>query len=192
MFTDAAPNLAMNGMPLPPLAPYLSMDPSELASALQDDDTYEPFDERKRQRLVDLAAEEEDLLRDIAALKQRVPREVAARFAEAAKAALREDEEMLARKIGDEAALARVQILGGGGGGGNSNNAKGRRKNVAGVTGLPTLGVADETMDGREDEVRREFADAVVRLSRLKSDMAGVVARMERAKAAGDYVVSRT
>ena len=71
-FALAAPNLSINGLPVEPALLEKSQNNNK-----EDDDepaeVEEPFDTRKRQRVEDLSREEEDLLRDIALLKRKVP-----------------------------------------------------------------------------------------------------------------------
>ena len=152
-FTLAAPNLTINGLDVDPEA-YLS---SEHTS----NPVYEPFDERRHQRVLDLAREEEDLLAEIAALKRNVPPRVAASFSDSVREGARADEAAVEERTAgicavDEEAVAR---------------------------GLDVAGV------GSEGEER--WADAVGGLGKLKREMAAVVAKMERARVAGEYVVTQ-
>ncbi|KAH8880370.1 hypothetical protein GQ53DRAFT_543469 [Thozetella sp. PMI_491] len=158
-FTLAAPNLAINGMPVDP-APFLSGD----VEAMTPEEHFEAFDGRKRQRVEELAREEEDLLREIAALKRRVPKNTADAYAESTRAGVAADAEAadVARDRVRDAASQRAML-----------GKDGRQ------VGLP-----------RQAEVERAFADAVATLERLKRDMPATVAKMERARVAGEYVVT--
>ncbi|KAI1478923.1 hypothetical protein F4774DRAFT_383515 [Daldinia eschscholtzii] len=160
-FTLAGPNLSINGMPVD-TAHYLSGDPSD---PQQPEEVFEPFDARKRARVEELTREEEDLLRDIAALKKSVPHAAAASWAEAARRSVADDEQALATV--NERALA-----------------------AAGGSGEPLLG--GDLMKGlpRQDDIESGYEDAVKGLGRLKREMPSVVARMERARGAGEYVVT--
>ncbi|KAK0625252.1 hypothetical protein B0T17DRAFT_639796 [Bombardia bombarda] len=169
-FTLAAPNLSINGLPVDParfLQPSSSSSSSSSSSDpsyLTPEEHYEPFDARKRYRIEELAREEEDLLRSIAALKRRVPGKVANTWASNTKAGVAADEAAL------EAARARMA----------ADGAAAVRKTLEGV------GAAGE----RQAEVERGFGRAVEALGRLKRDMPSTVARMERARVAGGYVVT--
>lgn len=130
---------------------------------------YEPFDARKRARVEDLTREEEDLLRDIAHLKRGVPSSVAAAWAEAARRGVREDEEALAAVNTDGVVVVGKEEEGGGGGEGGALKV--------------------ERLE-RQDDVVRGYESAVRGLGRLKREMPAVVARMQRARDAGQYVVT--
>ncbi|KAI2775255.1 hypothetical protein F4815DRAFT_396336 [Daldinia loculata] len=156
-FTLAGPNLSINGMPVD-AAHYLSGSSSD---PQQPEEVYEPFDARKRARLEELTREEEDLLRDIAALKKSVPHAAAASWAEAARRSVADDEQALAaaneRAVADGGELLLGDLS----------------------KGLP-----------RQDDVESGYEDAIKGLGRLKREMPSVVARMERARGAGEYVVT--
>ncbi|GAO14961.1 uncharacterized protein UV8b_05135 [Ustilaginoidea virens] len=122
---------------------------------------YEPFDGRKRQRVADLVAREEKLLEEVAALKRSVPAAAAAQQARLVGEGVARDEEQAERR---KALLAR---------------------RAAGA-GAAALSVA--ALD-RQAAVEGAFAAAVDALQRLKRDMPAVVARMERARVAAEYVV---
>ncbi|UNI17821.1 hypothetical protein JDV02_004139 [Purpureocillium takamizusanense] len=132
------------------------------ASAAQDhDDTaYEPFDTRKRQRIADRTAEEERLLEEVAALKRSVPAAAAAQQAARVREGLDRDEELLHHRIASSTAAAAAEHG-------------------------PRIGVLP-----RQDAVEAAFGGAVDALGRLKRDMPAVVAKMERARVAGKYVVT--
>jgi len=136
-------------------------------------EAYEPFDARARQRVEDLSREEEDLLRDLAALKRKVPGGVARQYAEAAAAALRDDEERLAEAVVAAAAAGEAQ-------GGDAAGGKGKGKGKEGAL---------EELE-RQGDVEDAFARAVETLARLKGGMPATVAKMERARVAGEYVVA--
>lgn len=127
----------------------------------QPEEVYEPFDARKRARLEELTREEEDLLRDIAALKKSVPHAAAASWAEAARRSVADDEQALAaaneRAVADGGELLLGDLS----------------------KGLP-----------RQDDAESGYEDAIKGLGRLKREMPSVVARMERARGAGEYVVT--
>lgn len=129
---------------------------------------YEPFDARKRARVEELTREEEDLLRDIAQLKKTVPQAAAAAWAESARRSVADDERALA------AANDRSVSAAAAGDGGNTQKL---------------LGDVGKQLD-RQDEVEESYGDAVRGLDRLKRETPAVVARMERAKSAGEYVVT--
>ncbi|KAL7805791.1 hypothetical protein V8C44DRAFT_351941 [Trichoderma aethiopicum] len=159
-FSLAAPNLTINGLPVPPTAIVAA------AAAMPPDTVYEPFDTRKRRQVADLITQEEKLLEDVAALKRSVPAKVAAEHAERVRAAMRQDEEDLRQRVARDAAAA-AEASGGGGL----------------LPGVATL--------QRQEGVEDGFRSAVQGLGRLKRDMPAVVAKMERARVAGEYVVTR-
>jgi len=172
-FTHASPNLTINGLPVAP----------------------EPFDARKRQRVQDLAREEEALLSRIAALKRRVPGAAAARHAEAFRAALRADEEALeaarqravAEVAGPTAAVTPQED----GGDGDEVGAGGKTKKVAALPGKKRRVMIDVAPLERQEKMEEAYAGAVKTLGRLKREMPATVAKMERARAAGEYVVTQ-
>jgi kinetochor protein Mis14/NSL1 len=160
-FTLAAPNLSINGLPVDP-AHFIGSSSSP-ASATAPLVQYEPFDARKRYKMEDLAREEEDLLRSIAALKRRIPAATAAAYASASRNGMAADEAAL------EAARARVETEG----------AISGRKAVEGVWALD-----------RQEELEEEFAATVDTLGRLKREMPATLAKMERARVAAGYVAT--
>ncbi|KAI1291316.1 hypothetical protein F5Y03DRAFT_42402 [Xylaria venustula] len=172
-FSLAAPNLTINGLPID-ASQFLSSSSSAAAAPslapAEPEEVFEPFDARKRARVEALTAEEEDLLRDIAHLKKSVPGTVAGTWAEASRKGIREDEEAL-EKVN---ALATSQ----------SN------KSASDVSGERTAGTLAISPLERQDDVETSFGDAVRGLGRLKKEMPAVVARMERARKAGQYVVT--
>lgn len=127
---------------------------------------YAPFDARKRARVEELTREEEDLLRDIAKLKKSTPAHAAAAWAQALQTGIRADEE----------ALERAKQTGGEGGAPEGPD--------------PPIGGLAVQEHERQAELERRYADAVAGLERLKKDMPSVVARLERARGAGGYVVT--
>ncbi|TFB07690.1 Kinetochore protein mis14 [Trichoderma ghanense] len=159
-FSLAAPNLTINGLPVPPAAIVAA------AAAMPPDTVYEPFDTRKRRQVADLITQEEKLLEDVAALKRSVPAKVAAEHAERVRAAMRQDEDDLRERVARDAAAAEASAAAGG--------------LLPGVTRLQ-----------RQEGVEDGFKSAVQGLGRLKRDMPAVVAKMERARVAGEYVVTR-
>ena len=167
-FSLAAPNVAINGLPVE-ISSFLptvqGADASTTTTAAEQ--AYEPFDTRKRQRVEDLTREEEDLLREIAALKRSVPGAAAQRLADASRSGIKADEEALAAMRGAAAALG-PEILSAEGG----------------------AGVAAPALE-RQADVERAFREAVEGLGRLKKEMPATVARMERARVAGEYVLTQ-
>ncbi|KAM0324775.1 hypothetical protein ACHAQA_007739 [Verticillium albo-atrum] len=154
-FTHAAPNLSLNGLPAEPkvfLAPDAAAQ-QKLAPRLE----YEPWDARLRQRVEDLARQEEELLNEIAALKKTVPSHVAGEQARRLKEAVERDGEALAE-----------------------------RKRLAGLEGAEIeIGMLE-----RQDGVEGAHQGAVEGLGRVKREMPSTVAKMERARVAGEYVVT--
>ncbi|KAJ6784795.1 hypothetical protein PWT90_08265 [Aphanocladium album] len=169
-FTLAAPNLSINGMPVnptdfvkPPAASSSSSSRSGRKSSIPpipDDTAYEPFDADKRQQVADLVSQEEALLEQVAAMKRAVPADVAAAVAAQLEGAAQRDEVQMQR-----AKELRARRRGGG---------------EAGMEVLPPL--------ARQDGVEESFRLAVGTLEALKNDMPSVVAKMERARVAGEYV----
>ncbi|ROV95533.1 hypothetical protein VSDG_05380 [Cytospora chrysosperma] len=168
---------------------------------------YEPFDGRKRLRVEELAREEEDLMREVAALKRRVPAAAAAAYADGFREGVRADEEALAR------ARAVATSLVGGDGDGNGDGDGDNNTDTNGAEGEGP-GAGDGGADGagggrggrkrrkkttlldgtgpleRQADVERGYGGLVETLSRLKRDMPATVAKMERARVAGEYVVT--
>ncbi|KAJ1325804.1 kinetochor protein Mis14/NSL1 [Microdochium nivale] len=168
-FTLAGPNLSINGLDIDPAQiPHLQESSSSSSgNPLQPEEVFEPFDARKRQRVEDLSREEEDLLRDIAHLKKSVPRVAASSWVEAARSGTKADEEAL------EAANQRAREA-----------ADNRDDLTEGKGGLRV------DLLERQADVEAAYDQAVQGLIRLKRDMPAVVARMERARGAGEYVIS--
>ncbi|KAM7204613.1 putative kinetochore protein [Rhypophila sp. PSN 637] len=198
-FTYAAPNISINGLPVDPTR-FLSSSNSKNSSSLnsaqivEPEEQYEPFDARKRQRVEELAREEEDLLRSIASLKQRVPVLTAQNWAKATKEAIVEDEKLLEvardKVLGDlvgpsqEQQESEMQIDGADAEGQTGEGSSGKRKNKKRIL-LEDIGPLE-----RQDSVEEEYRGAVDILGRLKRDMPATVAKMERARVAGGYVVT--
>ncbi|KAF7534165.1 hypothetical protein G7054_g6483 [Neopestalotiopsis clavispora] len=179
-FTLSAPNLSINGMGIDDISPDLAIlapdyDPTSKGPA-EPEIVYTPFDPRLRARVEDLTREEEDLLRDIAALKKSVPAATAAAHAEAFKTGLKQDEEAL------EAAKTKNATTAGGDDSDGADAAE-REKAVGGG------GLNLDKLE-RQEDVELAYGRAVQGLAKLKREMPAVVARMERARAAGSYVVT--
>jgi kinetochor protein Mis14/NSL1 len=155
-FSLAAPNITINGLPVD-IKSYLS---SQDRAQSTTEEVYESFDGRKRQRVEDLTREEEDLLREIAALKWTIPTAAAQKLDESFKDGVMADEAAL------DAKRTAIQARGGG--------------DV--VLEVPVL--------ERQEDVEKAFRDAVDGLARLKKEMPATVARMERARVAGEYVLT--
>ncbi|KAJ9143229.1 hypothetical protein NKR19_g6931 [Coniochaeta hoffmannii] len=167
-FTLAAPNLTVNGLPVDDPRPYLSGD-GGIGEKNQPEEQHEPFDGRKRDRVQALVAEEEALLSQIAALKRRVPQAAAAGWPERVRAGLEGDEAELAKRKEEVARAVR----------GEGRGVLGDDGDDGGVRPLE-----------RQGDVERAFAVSVGKLGRLKGDMPAAVAKMERARVAGEYVVT--
>ena len=184
-FTLAAPNLSINGLPIDNVSAYVDsvqgnggkdkLGAGQRAAAEEEENVvYEPFDGRKREKVEELTREEEDLLREIAALKRTVPATAAAVYAENFKLSVQNDEEALA--------LRKYNLLGGRTGeGGNEDGGT-----APGHDG--TLGKI--ALLERQASVEENFEKAVQGLSRLKKEMSATAAKMERARSAGEYVVT--
>ena len=106
-------------------------------------------------------------MREIARLKRGVPASCAASWADAARRQVRDDED----------ALAAV------------NESVSRSTGDADGDASVGAGVDLDPLD-RQADVETSYAAAVDGLRRLRRDMPAVVARMERARAAGEYVVT--
>ncbi len=162
-FALASPNLTINGLPVDPQAFWEGDGGKEGTKNPKDpkdtNEDVEPFDARRRQRVEELARDEEDLLRDIALLKRRVPA-----------AAVRAREQALARALAEDAAAAAAA----------DERAAAAMANDEAAEGKPLAVDID-------DATRTAFAQAVGGLGRLKQAMPATVARMERARVAGTY-----
>ncbi|KAK4664962.1 uncharacterized protein QC763_509230 [Podospora pseudopauciseta] len=164
LFTLSLPSLSINGSLSAPPSPktLFSSDPQDHHNPQTDH--YEPFDPRKRDRIESLVSQEEDLLRSIAQLKRRVPAATASAYMTATNSQIATDEEMLS------AVLQRAREEG----------------SESGKKALEGMGELD-----RQEVVEGTYTKAVETLGRLKRDMPAVVAKMERARVAGGYVVGK-
>lgn len=199
-FTLAAPNLSINGFDLDAKTfPAVYLDTPSPSSTrnlrkrrgdnAQPDEIvqYEAFDARKRARVEELAREEEDLMREIAALKRRVPAATAKGFAEGFWEGVRADEEALGRAR--DGAIAAVA------GGGREvegqeekegeEEGEDARKSSKPKPVLDSIGPLE-----RQARVEAGYGAVVDTLGRLKREMPATVAKMERARVAGEYVVT--
>ncbi|KAI3401130.1 hypothetical protein diail_276 [Diaporthe ilicicola] len=201
-FTLAAPNLSINGFELDAKtfpAVYLATPAASPPSGGRnlrrrqqqqqqepvEEVQYEAFDGRKRARVEELAREEEDLMREIAALKRRVPAAAAAGFADGFWEGVRADEAALARAreevvgaLGDDA--GQEEEVGEGEEGGVKKRDSKKTKPV-----LDDIGPLE-----RQAGVEAGYEGIVGTLGRLKREMPATVAKMERARVAGEYVVT--
>ncbi|KAK4642479.1 hypothetical protein QC761_509230 [Podospora bellae-mahoneyi] len=164
LFTLSLPSLSINGSLSAPPSPktLFSSDPQDHHNPQTDH--YEPFDPRKRDRIESLVSQEEDLLRSIAQLKRRVPAATASAYMTATNAQIATDEEMISAVL----QRAREEGL------------------ESGKKALEGMGELD-----RQEVVEGTYIKAVETLGRLKRDMPAVVAKMERARVAGGYVVGK-
>ncbi|KAI0399958.1 hypothetical protein F4802DRAFT_602475 [Xylaria palmicola] len=170
-FTLASPNLTINGLPVDAshfLSSPSSSSPNNPNHPQAPDEVFEAFDARKRARVEALTADEEDLLRDIARLKKTVPLSASAAWAEGFRAGVRADEEALTSQLTTTADAD--------GGAGTKTTRGGDALTIAPLD--------------RQPAVEAAFAAAVAGLGRLKTEMPALVARMERARRAGEYVVT--
>ncbi|KAI9147698.1 Kinetochore protein mis14 [Paramyrothecium foliicola] len=122
---------------------------------------YEPFDTRKRRRVADLVTQEEKLLEEVAALKRSVPARAAAEQAERMTAGLKRDNDAVEERV-----------------------ARAGREAEASVASMALSPLE------RQAVVEEDFRRTVEGLGRLKRDMPAVVAKMERAKVAGEYAIT--
>lgn len=181
-FALAAPNLTVNGLPVEDPSAFLGGDGDGNGERKGEDEKrdapeelHEPFDGRKRERVLALAGQEEDLLREIAALKRKVPGAAAAGWAERVRAGIEADERLLEERRGEVARSVGEED-------GRRDGEESRGKKGKGWLG--DVGPLE-----RQEDVERAFGTAVSTLGRLKADMPATVARMERARVAGEYVV---
>lgn len=130
------------------------------ATAPNPDPVYEPFDTRKRQRVTELITQEERLLEDVAALKRSVPARAAAEHAERWRDGLQRDADTVEERVESAREAAETQAK------------------------------LDVGPLERQDGVEERWTGAVEGLARLKRDMPAVVAKMERARVAGEYVLT--
>ncbi|KAM3498425.1 hypothetical protein MY10362_008251 [Beauveria mimosiformis] len=164
-FTLAVPNLSINGLPANPadfFKPSRSGSRKSSIPPMPSEEasiSYEPFDAEKRARVAALVSQEEALLEQVAAMKRAVPAGIAAKVAAQLDDAAAQDDAHLQGAL-DAAATGR---------GVDRGDAL-----------LPPL--------ERQEGVEERFRGAVGALGRLKRDMPSVVAKMERARVAGEYV----
>ncbi|KAM3504640.1 hypothetical protein MY11210_008275 [Beauveria gryllotalpidicola] len=173
-FTLAAPNLSINGLPVNPADFFKpsrsgssrksSIPPPPMPSSEEASISYEPFDAAKRARVAALVSQEEALLEQVAAMKRAVPAGVAA---------------TVAVQLDDAAARDDAQLQG-------ALDAAATGRGVDGGDALP-LPLLLPPLE-RQEGVEERFRGAVGALGRLKRDMPSVVAKMERARVAGEYV----
>lgn len=142
---------------------------------------YEAFDARKRARVEELAREEEDLMREIAALKRRVPAATAKTFTEGFWEGVRADEEALGRAREAAAAAAAAEEEGEE----EEDEAEGGGKGSKSKAVLGGIGPLE-----RQADVEAGYGGVVEALGRMKREMPATVAKMERARVAGEYVVT--
>ncbi|KAK8111121.1 kinetochore protein mis14 [Apiospora kogelbergensis] len=184
-FELAAPNLAINGMPVDPSQLSSTATYSASGNPLEPEVVYAPFDARKRARVEELTREEEDLLRDIAHLKKTVPGAAATAWVTGVQAGIKADEEALeALKAADEQAQASASAAAAGDEPQQQKKRKRKQRDGAEEVGLRVEGLE------RQAEVERRYGEAVAGLERLKKEMPSIVAKMERARGAGGYVVT--
>lgn len=149
---------------------------------------YEAFDARRRARVEELAREEEDLMREIAALKRRVPAAAAKGFAEGFWEGVAADEEALGR--------AREVAAAEGSRAGQEEGGDGQEEEEEKEEGVEKSSKAAKAMlDGigpleRQAGVEAGYGGVVEALGRMKREMPATVAKMERARVAGEYVVT--
>lgn len=140
--------------------PIASADSFLNTSSPNPDPVYEPFDTRKRRRVADLITQEERLLEEVAALKRSVPARAATAHADRWRESLQHDAGEVESRVG----LARERA------------GEEARMDVAALE--------------RQEGVEERWRGAVEGLAGLKRDMPAVVARMERARVAGEYVLT--
>lgn len=211
-FTLSAPNLCINGFDLDPKtfpAVYLSDPSSSNKSSKKQTRSskrtrqqqqpepnvqYEPYDARKRARVEELARQEEDLMREIAALKRKMPGAAAQGYNQTFWEGVQKDEVALA--AAREKALQQFGVAGreaeddpaagpgagedGDGEGDGSSHKRNKTVLLNGVSG---------PLD-RQAQVQETYAGVVDTLGRLKREMPATVAKMERARVAGEYVIT--
>ncbi|OIW26541.1 hypothetical protein CONLIGDRAFT_646700 [Coniochaeta ligniaria NRRL 30616] len=183
-FTLAAPNLTINGLPVDDPRPFLSGNGEGRKD--EPEERHEPFDGRKREKVEELSRREEELLADIAGLKRRVPGAAAAGWAERVRGGIAEDEKVLLQRREEV-----VRLVGEGGWNDDESRGRGRKSVAPGEEEKRRKGVLGDvkTLE-RQEDVERAFGGAVEMLGRLKGDMPATVAKMERARVAGEYVVT--
>jgi kinetochor protein Mis14/NSL1 len=120
--------------------------------------------------VAELITQEEKLLEEVASLKRSVPAKAAAAYTDMLREGLKQDEEAVA-EMRKKAESAAVVVSGGG--------EQSSAMLLQGVTPLE-----------RQGNVEKEFTGAVEVLAKLKTDMSAMLAKMERARVAGEYVVA--
>ncbi|KAK8012795.1 hypothetical protein PG991_010170 [Apiospora marii] len=189
-FELAAPNLSINGMPVDPTQLSANATYSASGNPAEPEVVYTPFDARKRARVEELTREEEDLLRDIAHLKKTVPGAAAAAWVTGVQAGIKADEEALeALKSADEQAQATAAADATGDETQQQQQQHQKKRKRKQKDGAEEVGLRVEGLE-RQAEVERQYAEAVAGLERLKKEMPSIVAKMERARGAGGYVVT--
>lgn len=193
-FELAAPNLSINGMPVDPSQLSSDSTYSSSGNPAEPEVVYTPFDARKRARVEELTREEEDLLRDIAHLKKTVPGAAATAWVTGVQAGIKADEEALeALKLADEQAQAEAQAAAAAADTGDEmqqqQQQQQRKRKRKQKDGTEEVGLRVEGLE-RQAEVERQYGEAVAGLERLKKEMPSIVAKMERARGAGGYVVT--
>lgn len=147
---------------------------------------YEAFDARRRARVEELAREEEDLMREIAALKRRVPAAAAKGFADGFWEGVKADEEALGRAREVAAAAVAVDRRGGDNDDKNDEGQEGDAEKTSRAKAiLDGIGPLE-----RQADVEAGYGGVVETLGRMKREMPATVAKMERARVAGEYVVT--
>lgn len=126
-------------------------------------------------------------MREIAALKRRVPAAAAKGFAEGFWEGVRADEEALGRAR--EVAAAAVAVDRRGGDDDGDSNDQGQEGDAEKTSGAKAI------LDGigpleRQADVEAGYGGVVETLGRMKREMPATVAKMERARVAGEYVVT--
>lgn len=169
-FTLAAPNLSINGFDLDGKtfpAVYLSHSSTTTNSADNNDPSepqeiiqHHPFDARLRARVEALARDEEDLMRELATLKKTLPAAAAREYGEGFWAGVKADEEGFARAKEATAVDEKRGEMLQAGKGERLADVEGTHRGVVGTLG------------------------------RLRREMPAVNAKMERARVAGEYVVT--
>ncbi|KAK8034285.1 hypothetical protein PG993_009280 [Apiospora rasikravindrae] len=189
-FELAAPNLSINGMPVDPRQLSANAPYSSSGNPAEPEVVYTPFDARKRARVEELTREEEDLLRDIAHLKKTVPGAAAAAWVTGVQAGIKADEEALeALKAADEQAQPEAQAATADAGDDTQQQQQQQKKRKRKQKDGEEVGLRVEGLE-RQAEVERRYGEAVAGLERLKKEMPSIVAKMERARGAGGYVVT--
>jgi len=164
-FQTASFNLSINGH-YPSnnlLSSLISTTNASSNSSTGTTEEYEPLNDKLRSRAIDLTGQEEDLLMEIAALRREAPVKAAEMWRQRYKV----DEEVL-RTVGD---------------------GPGREVKEGGATGQEEVGLSVGKLE-RQEEIEKTWERGVEGLGRLKMEMPGTAAKMERAKRAGEYVLA--